>query len=466
MKKRTWMALLVVAVVMSGLTFTAPARTANGDGVGEVEATEEEYCGICESKKQFNELTPGVKWGADQRIRWTYFDNATTLDKGDADHEMHFQRFRSRLWATWTPVENLDINARLVWEWFHFCKPDSMESTPSSDVTFDHLNVEWRSKVMGRPLTIVVGRQDLRLGDGWLVFEGTPLDASRTIYFDAVRMTYEMADWDSTMHLIYVENRADTDDYIRPFNDGAVDRHIAEFDERAAIAYLSNKSLEKTQIDAYYIFYHADHPDTPENLADVSTIGSRVAGDISENLRYRVEAALQFGDSLGVNLCGAMGANSRLTYDFKDEMSNSVWLGYEYRSGDEDNRRNFNILFGRYPQWSDLYNGYIDSLEGLPAMSSNLHRVNLGWGCKPTEKLTTQANYHLLMAAENNMSPDPGFSDAGCIRGHLLTGLLKYRFNEHVSGHLVAEMFAPGDYYTDVRNDVAYGARWEILLSW
>ena len=41
----------------------------------------------------------------------------------------------------------------------------------------------------GVPLDFKIGRQDLFLGNGWLVGDGTPLDGSRTFYFDAIRAT-------------------------------------------------------------------------------------------------------------------------------------------------------------------------------------------------------------------------------------------------------------------------------------
>ncbi len=41
----------------------------------------------------------------------------------------------------------------------------------------------------GMPLTATVGRQDIIEGVGWLVMDGTPLDGSRTVYFDAARFT-------------------------------------------------------------------------------------------------------------------------------------------------------------------------------------------------------------------------------------------------------------------------------------
>jgi hypothetical protein len=39
------------------------------------------------------------------------------------------------------------------------------------------------------------------------------------------------------------------------------------------------------------------------------------------------------------------------------------------------------------------------------------------------------------------------FSGTGDFRGHYLQNVLKYKFNEHISGHLWSEFLFPGDFY-------------------
>ena len=59
----------------------------------------------------------------------------------------------------------------------------------------------------------------------------------------------------------------------------------------------------------------------------------------------------------------------------------------------------------------------------------------------------------------------PVFSDGGCFRGQLLSGVLKYKFTEQLSGHLLGEVFFPGDYYSDDRNDPAVFLRVQLNYS-
>ena len=61
---------------------------------------------------------------------------------------------------------------------------------------------------------------------------------------------------------------------------------------------------------------------------------------------------------------------------------------------------------------------------------------------------------------------DSTYFDNGCLKGQLLSGLMRYKFSEHVSGHLLAELFFPGDFYNETRNEVAGLFRYELVFTW
>ena len=42
--------------------------------------------------------------------------------------------------------------------------------------------------------------------------------------------------------------------------------------------------------------------------------------------------------------------------------------------------------------------------------------------------------YHLLFRDENTFAGTSGFTSNGCFRGQLFSGLMKYKFNEHMDG--------------------------------
>jgi len=79
-------------------------------------------------------------------------------------------------------------------------------------------------------------------------------------------------------------------------------------------------------------------------------------------------------------------------------------------------------------------------------------------------------DYNALWADEEN-ARTPGQTAAflsrdGSFRGHLFAGWVKTKLDKHVSGHLVAEYFTPGDYYADNRQDDSYFVRAEVVLAW
>ena len=412
---------------------------------------------------------PWLSFGADARLREEYFNNAITLNSKTANHEYNFQRYRERVWTTITPFENLDVNARLIYEPRHYCKPDNKPDWANNEALFDKLNVTYK-QAFGLPMTLVAGRQDILLGDGWLVFEGTPEDGSRTVFFDAIRDTIHFKDANTTVDLIYIDQAASANRYIQPFCNKDVP--LRSDDERGAIVYVSNKSLARTTWDGYFIYKNDSipswkYPGVVSDSAELYTFGTRVEHDFDQHWRARGEIAEQLGHKNGRDVM-AMGANSRLTYFFRDKLDNQLRTGYEFLSGDDPRTgkdEQFNLVWGRWPQWSELL-VYTWIKETRVADVTNLHRVYTGWTFKPIKPLEFSTDYHLLFADENTLRDNANFSNEGLFRGQLLTALLKYKFNEHVAGHLIGEMFVPGNYYSKLAQDTAFYARYEIVFTW
>ncbi len=450
-----------------------------------------------EKVKQIKNPVPWLNWGFDQRLRQIYANNFTTLDQHTVGHEKNFMRARSRLWATFTPAENVEIDTRLLWEWRIWSSSNDNGydyagnaakgpglANPSSvnfdEAVFDHLNFKLKN-LADTPTTLTVGRQDIIFGNGWLVLDGTPLDGSRSIFFDAVRLNTQIEE-KTKLDLVWIEQQAATDQWISPFNDQ--ERNVTEQNERGAIAYLTNNSVENMQIEGFYIWKHDNYPNlypgaVPAQYppfwareSDLHTVGGRLSGAFDKNWKYRTEAAQQmgqqaeFGMGPGQDIC-AFGSNSRLSYLFNDAHNNDLHVGYEFLSGD------FDPLWGRWPQWSELYI-YTYSAETRIAETTNLHRVQMGWDTDLTKKFHFTTDYNLLWSDGNThgnplatkyWGPDGGYSDNGEFRGQLLVTKLIYKFNQYISGHLWGEYFFPGNFYTSARNDPAVFLRYELMIT-
>jgi len=217
-----WLLVVTVVAVLAGSYFQAQAAEADNPqappAVEPANAQETDYDllitgdledTICKIKQPCD----WMKICGDIRLREIFAPNML-LNQEDR----HFQRYRFRLGTTVTPIKDLDLNFRMVWEPRHFCQPSSIDDWTMSEVIIDTANIKL-SNVLDLPLTLTVGRQDIIFGDGWLVLDGTPLDGSRTIFFDAARATVDLKDVNTKVDLVYIHQHADSDWWAEPVCD-------------------------------------------------------------------------------------------------------------------------------------------------------------------------------------------------------------------------------------------------------
>ena len=438
-----------------------------------------------------------LNWGADFRIRNEYFNNAQTLTSNPQYnglfahlHSQDYFRFRGRLWASATPVENLSLNARLAAEPREWMEPSTSANYRGPNNSglsglewrygiIDNANVQLKN-LLDLPATLTVGRQDLFLGDGWLVADGTPLDGSWTFFLDAARLTYELKEQHTTIDAIGIVQYARPDAWLPTLgpssNAGSPSAYgLTDQNEKGAILWIANKSLPAANIDGYFIYKHDTRVNNPPPVgkngdnADIYTVGGRVSGLLKDHWKYSAEGAYQFGEkqdptinnsllapsakTTGFRDLSAFGVNSKLSYLFKDKLNNQVFLAYEFLSGDDSNTGNdemFDVLWGRWPRWSELYAPYSYIPETRTGQMANLHRFGPGWSLSPMKDLDFSVNYNLMYSDQDTptrANVPKAFSYNGDFRGHYLQAILKYKFSKHVSGHLWSEFVFPGHFY-------------------
>ena len=403
-----------------------------------------------------------MTWGADLRLRNEYLYDVITLNPRANLNEQDYFRFRGRVWTSLMPLDDLSLNVRLASEPREWMKeagysPMKLSSTQGKvgpDYTegiVDSLNAKWKN-IAGLPLTATVGRQDIFLGDGWLVGDGTPYDGSWTYFLDSARLAYDI-----------------------------------EQNEAGAILQIANTTMKAANLTGYFIYKHDDaenmsladaqsfHPDN----ADIYTIGGRLNGSLTDNLKYWVEGAYQFGRKAYPILAptqnpqltapagtfrnnNAFGLNSKLTYMFKDKLNNQLAMSFEFLSGDNESTGNdemFDVLWGRWPRWSET-GLYMYPAETRVGQEANLIRFGPTWTLNPIKDLEFSASYYALfsqtdvptLGATQTLAPnDPRrlFTDTGSFRGHFASAILKYKFSPHMTGHLWSEFLFPGDYYVN-----------------
>lgn len=442
--------------------------------------------------------TSWFKWGADERIRQEYLNNPFFYDTDPPGPEYNQLRVRSRIWGTVTPWDNFEAYIRLTNEaryyWSPESKPGDLQNASGdwdySDILFDNLNIKLKN-LFETKSTLTVGRQDFltpqgapSFGDGWLILDGTPLDGSRTVYFDAARLNIELESYKTNVDVVFINQYSDPDEWLSPINSESY-TPLMEQDELGVILYARNKSIERTQIDGYFIYKHDTLAEIDNDIewnkgdkGDIYTIGARVGHEFNKNWKANIEAAYQFGSRTNTsmfaadqdNKLSAWGMNSKVMYSMNDDWNNRFWAGLELLSGDDPGGTNtqFDPLWGRWPQWSELYI-YSYATETRIGETTNLIHPQIGWGCAPAKDLSLTACYHPMWAFESTLHDRgvAGFSGDN-FRGHLVTAVMKYRFNKHVGMHLWGEYLFAGDFYESegARNDddMAF-LRWEFYFT-
>ncbi|MFA5293141.1 MAG: hypothetical protein WC496_08930 [Phycisphaerae bacterium] len=439
----------------------------------------------------FHNPTDWLSMGADYRFRWVNGWNLDTLnsDATRRNSGWNFLRNRMRWWTKTKINDDMDFNLKLTWEFRSWDGPErKSQQVDFDEIMFDQFNLTVRN-LFDAPLTMVAGRQDIFLGEGWLICDANPLDGSRTAFFDALRFTYKPND-NVSLDMIYIENRASQDAYLKPINDRH--RQGTEQDERAIIIYLTDKSRSNMNLEGYFIYKNDNpinyNPTDPHDIwpafrspaywsrkAEIYTIGGAMSGKIadSEHWKYRMEGAFQVGRKETLTGCGlkmqdlqAFGTVDRIEYHFNDAKKNKLRGSFEFLSGDDpDTSKNeaFDPLWGEWPRVSEILS-YSYNLETMIGEVTNLYRLGLGHSIQLTEKLSMDTDYHMLWADENTVggtahSSGLAWSQNSRFRGHLGTMWFKYQFTKQFKGHILLEYFSPGNYYESSSRDAAYFAR-------
>ncbi|PTX96672.1 alginate export family protein [Opitutus sp. ER46] len=406
--------------------------------------------------------------GGDLRLRNEYFNNAYLLDGTAIRHEQNYQRYRARGWVAVTAAD-FTFTTRLMWESWNWNK-DSYKAPYKkgwvwSEGLFDLVNVTWK-KAFNQPLTIIAGRQEFSFGDNFLINDGTPLDGSRTNYFDALRGTWTVSPR-TTVDFIYIDQAAKNHGRLSSLNNQNIS--LVEQDERSGIVYLTHKPSADLQVDGYIIQRDLQKVLANGDNGSFTTVGSRVVSNLDPHWQWKGEGALQYGRKNGRDL-RAWGYLTQIAWFARDPQNNFVRFALEGLSGDKPGTtkdEQFDMLWGRFPRFSEV-GAMLWGSEGRPAQFGNLVRMGPGWGITPLKGLDITVDYNGMWALEHNRSATMAnglFDAAGDFRGQLYRAVVKYKISPKWSATLLAEIFRPGNYYGNGHQDTASFVRCELLRT-
>lgn len=413
-----------------------------------------------------------VSVGGDFRIRQEAFDHipvkndASAYTRGGGND---YFRFRSRLWMQLGKDDTAFLYGRLVNEFLTYLKPSNSKKSKFPDEGIvDNLYLRFPSLLDGR-VAVTAGRQDLVLGSGRMMGDGTPKDGSRTSYLDALYLKAKLSQavqldvfgtYTTAENPLAIGNEhRDVTGYGTGFND---------MDEAGAGAFLTTKHEQAGAASLYYLWKH----DTAWRTAsgehrpneDIHTVGVQLSPRLSSLLSADLEWAGQWSPS-SVSDRQAMLAFGGLTLSPSIAWNPYASFNTLYLSGDDpetEKREDWNPLWGRYPWLSEVLLYTYDE-DGV-GLWNNMTYFWFELGCSPAEGHRLRGTLGYLTA------PEADGTGGGHDRGWLAFSrydfpLFKTANGEFsVFGHVTAQLFQPGNYYEN-DSKLAYFLRWELSCA-
>ena len=397
-------------------------------------------------------------WGYKLRMRQEYMRNPFDLEDDYVD-DLNYLRFRSRLWFKYSHSKKWELFADITNEFRLWFKPS--EDFEINEFIFGNLYFRGNN-ILGSPISVVFGRQNMKYGDGFLMKDGGPLDDSRSFYVNALRVIMERDDRTLEVHAL---SDPMYDEYLPVINDQ--DQPLIEWDELGWGLYYMDNSMDPYTFEGYYFYKREKDPDNNTPETRLHTIGGRAYGEPLENLSFTAELAYQTGHR-GNSKRSGVGANLFLTYDMPGKTKPAISSGVFYLSGDNLDTQKYETwdpLYSRWPKWSELYIYTLVNEVGY-AYWQNMVTPFVTLTVGPYRKLKFIGSVYKMYA---NEPATCGISDCaidltgGKDRGLLWIFRLNWEITEQMHGHFMWERLNPGDFYKEYSEPADF-LRWEVLF--
>lgn len=336
-------------------------------------------------------------------------------------------------------TDNVSATVRYLTQYYwdtqdHQGSNDATASTSADDVDLDLANVTLKEVFYG-PLTVIVGRQPLRLGNGFVL--GDP-DTNTT---DALSAT-DMAYGDLSLRKSFDAVKA-----ILDYSPLTVDLLYSKINETNAVAgaendialYGANASYVfdnyNAEAEAYVLLLHDDTntaavPTAPgvrnsfRPCNEVTTYGARGSMTPMDNLNVLGELAFQRGEYDAVS--GAKRDQEAYAYQLAGDYTlvDMSWMpvvrvGWTHYSGEQ--RNNGGDHEGWIPLFEDQSHGVVANyiFGGVNGgQNSNADILNLGATVEPIEDLALSVDFYDFWLDEKIVSADDTLANNGGTNDH------------------------------------------------
>lgn len=381
-----------------------------------------------------------------ERFRFVSWDNAISLDNS-AKAALTFTRHRTSVLTKWQAGRQLELGVKLTNEFRYHFLPEGSDFN-LDEVFIDNLYAAYTIP-SSRPITLTVGRQNIRLDEGFIVMDGHPLDGSRSIYFNAVRADWRLSEFSRLTAFYSYQEEKDT---WLPRINNRYQALVEQPEEGIGLHYHVGTGPEGWS--AYLVRKSTKANEAVPYASSINAIGGRFAIPRGPFPLATAEVAYQFGQRGDVNR-SAVGGHGYLTRSSADTtrwfIPRSITVGAIYLSGDDPSTTDYegwDPMFARWPKWSEAY-VYTQIKEDGVAWWTNLMSLYLESTFELSKAVDLRLTYHHLVAPQASDTTFGFPGGGGETRGSLYIGKLSYRFDSHWSGQVLWESFFPGDFYFD-----------------
>lgn len=363
---------------------------------------------------------------------------------------------------------------------------DSFGDNNSLDLDLGYIEMK---EFLYQPLSVTVGRQNLRYGSALIVGDpdtnqmvATTSNTNRRFgdlslrkSFDAAKAVLDFSPW--TVDAIYSKIREPNTNIHNNVNLWGVNGNY-QWGSHDGVTELYYFGAQNNRDGVTYEFVSTQ---VPENQDITHVVGARTVFNPIEKLTLGLEGAYQFGD---VQVTGASDPAQHLSafaieamgeYRFMTKYNPTIGITYAYLSGNDDLNDEYHA--GWDPMFEDQSMGEIfnilfpnSNFQGVKVNGSIMPRedITLGaayiWG-RLADKLTTSTTYNPDLAGNWYNSNTYDINGLEGYLGSEVDAYATYDYTEDVQLKLTGAWFIPGDFFADTNDDVAYSVRGGVNLN-
>jgi len=442
-------------------------------------------------KKGFDaaEWTKKVSLGGEVTFRGYNIQNVWDFnDNSDSDNRDLF-RLKGSLWADFNATDDVTVRIKatnqnwgegVTYDQSNPLATDNAMDNNSNKLFLDNAYVNVKN-LLGLPVEGTFGRQNVIYGSGFVVLDGQSQFASTSIYFDGVKLRWNITD-NLMLDGLYLKDQENNPrNNYNPTTTATTGGHGDDI--TLSGFYLTNKKCAITGMQQE--LYALNRNDEWMNK-NIWMYGARLSDKLANGIDYSAEGAIQKGKAALNKDQDAWGAKLEAGYTFKDTACKPrVYAQYAFMSGDDagtQDSEQWDVFYGGWPQWGDLlawkylnlgagnnlskvynYSAYSNVIG--EAIYSNLQIATVGTSANLTEKLTANLSY-------SKLNFDETYNALGAVDddfGDYYQANLKYQYNKYLSFSLYGGLLEPGKAFTEnpsgAMNDNATELYWETQFK-